>query len=350
MSASRGQQQSWQWILIAKGIGILLVVIGHFNPPYAPAWWQEMISVIYTFHMPLFMMLSGYLYVVGKESWPALMRSKFLRLGIPFIFVALLFLLIKLASQLFVTLEHPISADSFITLLTQPGKSYMPLLWFMHALFFMFMLYPLLYRVLRHHAAILVLFVILAYLGPSPWPGVNTIVHHFPFFVCGVWFRASGLHGEVRSRSWLLIAALSAVAFALYYLPAPRLDSGIAHHYLWLFPLGLLGSAVVIGLSNCLDALSLNRQNGKGAGSASAPWVVRALASAGLYSMSIYLFHTLFESAVRVAGFQVLGLPPGWFVPVALVAIAVGMLMPLLLEQFVLRRITLTRRYLLGLK
>jgi surface polysaccharide O-acyltransferase-like enzyme len=65
--------------------------------------------------------------------------------------------------------------------------------------------------------------------------------------------------------------------------------------------------------------------------------------------MSIYLFHTLFESAVRVASFQVLGLPLSWFLPVAFVAIFVGVLMPLLLEKYVFRRLVLTRRYLLGL-
>ncbi|MBX2824977.1 MAG: acyltransferase family protein [Gammaproteobacteria bacterium] len=332
---------AWQWVLIAKGIGILLVVIGHFNPDFAPAWWHELVTLIYTFHMPLFMILSGYLYVVGRQQWSELVASKFKRLGFPFIFIALLFLLIKLLSQLVVTLEHPISMNSLVTLLVNPGKSYMPLLWFMHALFFMFALYPILHRMLRHHAIILLVFVLLALWGPSPYPGINTIVHHFPFFVAGVWLRESGQVQLVQNKGWMRIALVSGLAFVASYWLAPKLDSGYPAHYLWLFPLGLLGSISVIAISHRLDLIS--KVNGSGS------VVVNALASAGLYSMSIYLFHTLFESAVRVAAFQVLGLPVSWFLIVGFVAITVGMLMPLLLEKYVLRNVQLTRRYLLGL-
>lgn len=35
------------WVDTAKGIGLLLVIIGHLPIPLVPVW-------IYTFHMPLF--------------------------------------------------------------------------------------------------------------------------------------------------------------------------------------------------------------------------------------------------------------------------------------------------------
>lgn len=47
------------WIDTCRGIGILLVVLGHCNPPFC--------NLIYAFHMPLFFILSGYLY---KERKP----------------------------------------------------------------------------------------------------------------------------------------------------------------------------------------------------------------------------------------------------------------------------------------
>ena len=40
------------WVDTAKGIGLLLVIIGHLPIPLVPVW-------IYTFHMPLFFFLSG---------------------------------------------------------------------------------------------------------------------------------------------------------------------------------------------------------------------------------------------------------------------------------------------------
>ncbi|KAA3144009.1 acyltransferase family protein, partial [Alistipes onderdonkii] len=47
---------------IAKAICIILVVIGHYNPDNAPEWYHTINLFIYTFHMPLFMFASGYVY------------------------------------------------------------------------------------------------------------------------------------------------------------------------------------------------------------------------------------------------------------------------------------------------
>ena len=41
------------WVDICRGIGIILVVIGHCHPPFE--------KLIYGFHMPLFFILTGYL-------------------------------------------------------------------------------------------------------------------------------------------------------------------------------------------------------------------------------------------------------------------------------------------------
>lgn len=54
-----------EWIDSLRGLGILLVVLGHCNPPFN--------KYIYAFHMPLFFMISGYLY---KEKKPFLHYGK----------------------------------------------------------------------------------------------------------------------------------------------------------------------------------------------------------------------------------------------------------------------------------
>ena len=43
-----------EWVDTLKGIGILLVIVGHTNSPF--------FKLIYGFHMPLFFMISGFLY------------------------------------------------------------------------------------------------------------------------------------------------------------------------------------------------------------------------------------------------------------------------------------------------
>ena len=47
---------------IAKGIGIVLVVIGHYIPDTAPSWYIGFVSFVYHFHMPLFFMIAGFFY------------------------------------------------------------------------------------------------------------------------------------------------------------------------------------------------------------------------------------------------------------------------------------------------
>lgn len=50
------------WIDVAKGLGMILVVIGHSRPP---EWLKE---VIFSFHMPLFFFLSGLVYKAKSTS------------------------------------------------------------------------------------------------------------------------------------------------------------------------------------------------------------------------------------------------------------------------------------------
>lgn len=72
---------------IAKGIGILLVVIGHLHE--LPLL---LVKFIYSFHMPFFFILSGYLYNITKYSSLSLyeyIRSKWRKLIIPYFAMAL---------------------------------------------------------------------------------------------------------------------------------------------------------------------------------------------------------------------------------------------------------------------
>lgn len=66
------------WIDIARGIGLLLVFIGHLDIPAASAW-------VYTFHMPLFFFLSGLLYPgCEKYSFSEFAWRRFKGLVIPY--------------------------------------------------------------------------------------------------------------------------------------------------------------------------------------------------------------------------------------------------------------------------
>ena len=69
-----------KWIDVTKGIGILLVILGHNN------FSQSFLSVIHTFNMPLFFFISGYLfhYSKYKQNPNGFISQKFKRLVVPY--------------------------------------------------------------------------------------------------------------------------------------------------------------------------------------------------------------------------------------------------------------------------
>lgn len=68
------------WIDILKGMAIILVVVGHNTPPSEYPWLN---TVIYSFHMPLFFILSGFVFSKKPGKIYLLKSSK--RLLLPFI-------------------------------------------------------------------------------------------------------------------------------------------------------------------------------------------------------------------------------------------------------------------------
>lgn len=76
-----------EWLDIAKGLGVLLVVIGHL--------WYECIfpvinQIIYSFHMPMFFILSGFVFKKGSSNFISFVLAKSKRLLLPtFVFFVL---------------------------------------------------------------------------------------------------------------------------------------------------------------------------------------------------------------------------------------------------------------------
>lgn len=76
-------------ISIAKGIGIILMVIGHAEAP------ELITNFIYTFHMPLFFIAAGYFFNIKyiKDPWPFISK-RVKGLYFPFIKYSLVFLIL----------------------------------------------------------------------------------------------------------------------------------------------------------------------------------------------------------------------------------------------------------------
>ncbi len=334
------------WVVMAKALAIVLVVAGHFDPAPAPAYWTRLHDIVYLFHMPLFFLLSGYLYRHGAESYGALLKRKAKRLLYPFVSIAAIFFVVKWAAGRFVELSHPLNAGSLIALLTTPHISYMPLLWFIHALFLIFVLYPLARRLLGN-APLFALVVVVNSITGTGYPVLGNAMANLPFFIAGNMLQEKGAIFGVRPGGQPIRLVIPAAVFALAYaLLHPVAVPPLLSHMVAVF-FGLAGSLFLVNTSHALTHSEIGRSLPSDAAERPASFgvVKSALLAIGFHSMTIYLFHTLFESSVRI-GLRHSSLP---FLLVAAVAIAAGVIGPLFLERLVLRRYRLTRRFLLGI-
>jgi len=118
---------------IAKGIGIILVVIGHVPVPY----YKELYIGIYMFHMPLFFFLSGCFFKSGKNvGWD--IYKKIRTILVPyFVFSILGNASFWLRNMLF---HKSTNQYSLIGLLNASNSP----LWFLGSLFVIFLIYELL--------------------------------------------------------------------------------------------------------------------------------------------------------------------------------------------------------------
>ncbi len=186
------------WLSILQGWSMLLVVIGHVvltdemgDPQYPIS--SYLYNVIYSFHMPLFIFISGWLLyytsIAKNRSYKEVLKSKLKRLLIPFYFFTSLTLLIKIILTQFVKRQVDINEliDTFILYSSNPLKE----LWFIVVLFVMMIGYPL-YAVMIKTilGEILMLFggVMIFFLCPTD---IHILFFHkfiylFFFFVLGI--------------------------------------------------------------------------------------------------------------------------------------------------------------------
>ncbi len=151
---------------IAKAICIVLVVIGHYAPDNAPHWYEVMHDMIYTFHMPLFMFASGYIYIATKrgDSYGSFLLRKARRLMMPYLATSAIIITLKLLTQGHAFVENPVTILAYVRMFYLPEAGYF--LWFVWALWWMFVIVSLL-RTRGSRLALLVVALVLHFLPIS---------------------------------------------------------------------------------------------------------------------------------------------------------------------------------------
>lgn len=187
---------------IIKACAIYLVILGHvflecFNYSNKEGIYSnDFFNIIYTFHMPLFMLMSGYFFYRVDDSLFDIVKSKFKQLIIPTIIFGsihcLLLFLIK--HELFI---HLIFLDY----------------WYCKSLFICIIIYTFFYKVFRKFIlASLIPIIILIYfgLGTRYW-----LPMMYPFFCLGIILRKYNLNNIFNCKLMFLYIFMYIVLYTL---------------------------------------------------------------------------------------------------------------------------------------
>ena len=281
---------------IVKGIAILLVVYGHViehsMAPWQPKDFFEnpVFKIIYTFHMPLFVFISGYLMAdsLKRHSVRDVIQSRCKSLIIPFLFLSLLGTLV--ACLLNIIFDNNCKFDPLGVVATQLFLD--PKVWFLFTLFMLsFLLLSCAY--LEKYLGVIAFGVLYFLIMSIPYHDYGALYYiqwFYLFYAAGYcWNRA---HLNISNRTihtW--IWPLSLIAFCAL-LPSWRIDDYIyinkmhvlsqPYYYgplrlIYRYIMGFLGITLAFYLGAYLSKTK----------------IASRLAEIGTYSLDIYIIQML---------------------------------------------------------
>lgn len=246
------------WIDWAKIIGIFLVTLGHGG-----LVGEEFKNFIYSFHMPLFFVISGYLYY--QRSFVETFKRGLKTLIIPYLLINLILLIyfsvLWIAKGMFsieVVLSRVIPVFlglgySTETLFPMSGPC-----WFIIVIFFIQLLVSINSSRLYHIALMIfsiVLFYLLSYLDIDTLVPIDSTMMAIPFFIIAVKFKS--LYNKSLSIYWV------AVLFGLLLLlniANGRVDINTCNYgsnLIFFYVSGFIGSVLIFQLSKMLKPVNM---------------------------------------------------------------------------------------------
>lgn len=177
----------------AAGIAIILVVLGHALD-YAIEDFYILKNVIYKFHMPFFMMISGLLFyssipkIKNIVNYFKYVGDKLKKLGVTYLIISLIYLSIK--TYLNAETNEFIILKNFMYILIKPTYGVSIFLWYIYVLMLFYLSFPLLFFLsfIKKNTIILILVGSLLYISPTFFYSfeLNLFQDYFLFFSIGI--------------------------------------------------------------------------------------------------------------------------------------------------------------------
>lgn len=326
------------WLAVLQGFSMLLVVLGHvtlsnkFLDPQYPLV-AAMERVIYSFHMPLFIFISGWLFCLTclnrDVTYRATMRKKLTRLGIPFLAFTLITIVVKLVLSHWV--KRPVDADELIDTFVFFSSNPLGEMWFIIVLLVLMSLYPVYRWLMRNGALLWGLCAAVALYAVMPeditYFQLSRAVRMSVYFLAGIICCRYQVVERYASRWYVFcIALLLFVCVNVLQLPAD-----MVHHKVLYIVKSLSGICVSVSLCSALASVR------PGTFSSFRDW-----------TFQIFLLGIFFQMAVRVLYGHFASVGICMYSVLFAVSVAVGIYLPVMISRVVSARLPRLRK-LLGL-
>lgn len=220
--------KKYPWMDVLYTIGITLVIIGHSHPSdwsvFSGSIFEKLIIFIYTFHMPLFFFIAGFLFMnsnaIQKNGYEKWIKEKCIRLLTPYVVLSVIALIPKYC------LEHHafITVKAFIEAICIPRIGVWGHFWFIPVLLLCYVIFGM-WRVKVNKKNIdnmlrMITFIsLIAYFIPAStqWLGINDLKSVCIYFCIGMWTKYLEQYGLEASKSfrWCGIIVSMIVAVVL---------------------------------------------------------------------------------------------------------------------------------------
>ena len=272
---------------IAKGMGMVLVLLGHLQNDTIFSYSPHILTLcswIFSFHMPLFFILSGMLLCIKKENEKDLtgfIKQRFKSIMVPYFWFSLIYIGIVLY-YLFVNKVIPVKT-LFIQLWYVLGMYGMNVLWFLPALFAAEILFVFLTKHFKNFKSILVIIILLSLSivvnelrkqlpnNPEIYERINELIVTLirPVFACSYIFIGFFLYKafeKIKARLQkgpLIILSLPLLFFINYYINTKNrpvdFRSMVLNNYFFYYISSVCGSLFIILISMILSQISFGK-------------------------------------------------------------------------------------------
>lgn len=267
-----------------KGYACFLVLFGHvimgvrLAGVHIPVFFRGMELFIWSFHVALFLFLSGVVYKEtgewkGKKTKPKFILHKLLNLGVPYVTFSSVYIAIN-------SFVGEANTSSSITDILYIWKTPVAQYWYLHALFFLFVIWTSLSGILKNWQTT-VLVLLIGYLLPFlnvRLGSLETVFYSALAFGLGTFIEFKLIVKLPNALKCVVVALHLAVGIALILLG--KIEDPFFKELMIVF--GIYSSILFISLLQNIKIVST------------------FLLFINKYSLQIYLLHTIFTAGIRI--------------------------------------------------